>query len=429
MDKKCSFCNKPQQSTAKKFIAGPHRVYICHSCILTCHQHFETSEAKDEKSLRNGLLKPKDIKKYLDQHIISQDIAKKALSVAVYNHYKRIEGVEAEVIAERVAHAKSHDDLAELIDDEVHLTKGNILMVGPTGVGKTALAEKIAELLDVPFIVKDATCLTSAGYVGEDVESIIKSLWEAAGRDVDRAARGIVLLDEVDKIARRNASSSAGRDVGGEGVQQALLKLIESNFVNIQPDGGRFPRSELIQVDTSNILFILCGAFVGLDKIIQRRMSPGMIGFGAKASGVGINSKDLEYNDLIKEVHTEDLTTYGLIPEFIGRLPVLVHLNSLDEEALCDILWKPKNALVKQYQKLFDLNHVELTFTEDALTAIVKEAMKRKSGARGLRSVVENIMLDIMYDIPDMPNVIGCTIDAEVVAGEKGPVLSFREIA
>ena len=404
-------------------ISGTYKVCICFSCLNKSYEALQEQEPN-----QSSLLKPKDIKAHLDQYIIGQDMAKKALSVAVYNHYKRIDGLKG-ADQSRLSKQKKQqiEDLPD-IDDSVTLSKGNILMVGPTGVGKTALAECVAELLDVPFIVKDATCLTSAGYVGEDVESIIKALWEAAGRDEEKASHGIVLLDEVDKIARRSTSASAGRDVGGEGVQQALLKLIESNEVNIQPDGGRFPRGELTTVDTSNILFILCGAFVGLEKIIQQRMTPGTIGFGQQRKAVA-QQKDQAYNELIKEVHTEDLIRYGLIPEFIGRLPVLVHLNSLDEDALCDILWRPKNSIVKQYQKLFEMNQVALSFTEEALREIVREAMKRKSGARALRSVIEQLMLDIMYEIPDMPDVVACEIDDAVVRGEKDPILHYKENA
>ena len=314
----------------------------------------------------------------------------------------------------------------EALTSGVKLTKGNILMVGPTGVGKTALAERIAELLDVPFVVKDATTLTAAGYVGEDVETIIKSLWEAAGRDVERAARGIVVIDEVDKIARRGASSQSGRDVGGESVQQALLKLIESTHVNIQPEGGRMPRSAPIQVDTTNILFIVCGAFVGLDKLIERRKSPGSIGFGAQKGGGSTegsskarrSQKDLSYNELICDLQTEDLLKFGMIPEFMGRLPVVVYLEDLDEEALREVLWKPKDSLIKQYQHLFSLNDVELEFTPEAMLEVVRKAMTRKSGARGLRSVVEHMMLNVMYDLPDRADLAKVLIEADFVRGE-----------
>jgi ATP-dependent Clp protease ATP-binding subunit ClpX len=402
---------------------GNHKAYICYKCLSRSYDILNDQQPAKVASL----LKPKNIKVHLDEYIIGQDMAKKALSVAVYNHYKRIDGLRGTDHARLAKQKQPIEDLPE-INDDVILSKGNILMVGPTGVGKTALAECVADLLDVPFVIKDATSLTSAGYVGEDVESIVKALWEAADRDVERASHGIVLIDEIDKIARRNASGSAGRDVGGEGVQQALLKLIESSEVNIQPDGGRFPRGELITIDTSNILFILCGAFVGLEKIIQQRMSPGTIGFGQQPKSLK-KSKDQLYNDMIKDVHPTDLIHYGLIPEFIGRLPVLVHLNSLDEDALCDILWRPKNSLIKQYQKLFEMNHVQLSFTDEAMRVIVKEAMKRRSGARALRSVIEQLMLDIMYEIPDMPDVIACEIDDAVVRGEKEPILSYREDA
>jgi len=397
---------------------------------------------------------------YLDEHIICQDTAKKALSVAVYNHYKRLDDIaileELKLSNASLEEVERYDlsteepDLQlntapdqdeggtkeaseedshpierraslrqDALNNPVRLSKGNILMVGPTGVGKTALAERIAELLDVPFIVKDATTLTAAGYVGEDVESIIKALWESADRDVERTARGIVVIDEIDKIARRGASSQSRRDVGGESVQQALLKLIESTHVNIQPEGGHMPRNEPIQVDTTHILFILCGAFVGLDKLIQRRMSPGSIGFGAQnGQRSKSNGKELSYNDLICELQTEDLLKYGMIPEFMGRLPVVVYLEDLSEEMLVEILWKPKTSIIKQYQHLFSLNDVELEFTEDAMREVVRKAMSRKSGARGLRSVIEGMMLNLMYELPDRPELQRVIVNDSFVRGE-----------
>ncbi len=316
----------------------------------------------------------------------------------------------------------------------VRLSKGNILMVGPTGVGKTALAERIAALLDVPFVVKDATTLTAAGYVGEDVESVIKALWEAADRDVERAARGIVVIDEIDKIARRGASASAGRDVGGEGVQQALLKLIESSQVSIQPTGGRAPRAEPIIVDTTHILFIFCGAFVGLDKLILQRMAPGSIGFGAanRAPTPGViprpSGKDAPYNELIKHLQTEDLLKFGMIPEFMGRMPIIVHLEELSEEAMVEVLWRPKSSLIHQYERLLSLNNIALELTEEAKRAVVRKAVGRKSGARGLRSVMESLMLNVMYELPDRPDISKVIIDAEFVEGRRSaPTLVPRE--
>lgn len=410
--RKCTFCNKVKQTEVEAMITGPFKVFICQSCIIRYAQQFGLEDEPETQGLQHHAkdATPKQIKAHLDEHIIEQEWAKKALSVAIYNHYKRIRALD------------HGEEDAQSEHSEVRLTKGNILMVGPTGVGKTAMAERIAELLDVPFIVKDATTLTSAGYVGEDVESIIRSLWEAADRDIERTERGIVVIDEVDKIARRGAGNgSNGRDVGGEGVQQALLKLIESNQVNIQADVGRMVRNELIQVDTTNILFIFCGAFVGIEQLIQRRMSPGAIGFGAKSTSAG--SKESDFNELIKHLRTEDLTRYGLIPEFIGRLPVIVHLNSLSFDALREILWKPKSSLIRQYQRLLTLSKVDLEFTDDALDEVVNLAMKRKAGARGLRSIIEGVMLEVMYDAPDLPAATRCVINAEVVRGERSPII------
>ena len=412
----CTFCLMSKHTEIDPVITGPFQVRICAQCVHRYAHHFNLldHDLDDRETAESST--PKQIKAYLDQHIIEQDTAKKALSVAIYNHYKRIRATQ--------------ESLDSKLGDEVRLTKGNILMVGPTGVGKTAIAEHIAKLLDVPFIVKDATTLTSAGYVGEDVESIIRSLWEAADRDIERTERGIVVIDEVDKIARRGSGggSSQGRDVGGEGVQQALLKLVENTQVNLQAEMGRVVRNELVQVDTSNILFIFCGAFVGIEQLIQQRMSPGSIGFGAKAKGS--SNKDQDYNELIQKLRTEDLIKFGLIPEFIGRLPVVVSLNSLSEEALKEILWKPKSSLIRQYQRLLSLNDVELEFTDDALDEIVKDAIKRKAGARGLRSIMEKIMLDVMYRAPDLPEGDKhCLIDAEVARGEREASIESAEIA
>ena len=428
----CTFCNQIKNPERETMITGPNGVYICSTCIYKYASSLGVSEEPYRSGPNEERFTPHKIKAYLDEHIIGQDRAKKALSVAIYNHYKRVdllqelnqeddEHVEAdsEVTDEEqsVEPSKTSQDQV-YVDPTVKLTKGNILMVGPTGVGKTAIAERIAELLDVPFIVKDATTLTSAGYVGEDVESIIRSLWEAADRDVEQTQRGIVVIDEVDKISRRGSGGggASSRDVGGEGVQQALLKLIESNLVNIQADMSLAVRNELIQVDTTNILFIFCGAFVGIEQLIQRRMRPGSIGFGSRSQS---RSSDQDYDQLIKYLRTEDLINYGLIPEFIGRLPVLVSMNHLDDATMREILWKPKSSLVRQYKRLMQLSEVELEFTDDALDEIVEQAQKRKSGARGLRSVIERLMLKVMYEVPDHSGGRHCVIDAAVVRGEE----------
>lgn len=397
---RCSFCGK-EAIEVRKLITGP-QVHICDECVALCNEilaqdgNVDVPEGQERRNL-----KPKEIKAYLDEHIIGQELAKKTISVAVYNHYKRIH--------------------AEVDQEDVQLFKGNILMAGPTGCGKTAIAQALAKLLDVPFVVTDATCLTEAGYVGEDVESIIKSLWIAADRDVERASRGIVVIDEIDKIARRGDGASSTRDVGGEGVQQALLKMIESDKVTIYPDGARTrPQKELIQIDTTHVLFVLCGAFVGLDKIIARRRSPGTIGFGSDARK---RPSESDYNDLIKQLTPEDMIKYGLIPEFMGRLPVLVPFEQLDEDALYEILWKPKNSLIKQYKRLFELEKVNLRFSPEAMRAVVREAIARSSGARGLRAILEEIMLDIMYELPDLEDVRECVITEDVVTKGARPEL------
>jgi ATP-dependent Clp protease ATP-binding subunit ClpX len=403
---RCSFCGK-EAIEVRKLITGP-QVHICDECVALCNEILAQDGAPDVSDGGDReAMKPKDIKAYLDDHIIGQEVAKKVISVAVYNHYKRINAPE---------------------DGDIQLFKGNIMMVGPTGCGKTAIAQALAKMLDVPFVVTDATCLTEAGYVGEDVESIIKSLWIAADRDVDRASRGIVVIDEIDKIARRSEGGSSTRDVGGEGVQQALLKMIESDRVTIYPDGARTrPQKELIQVDTTNILFMLCGAFVGIEKLINRRRSPGSIGFGSETRK---RANDGDYNELIVDVTSEDFIKYGLIPEFMGRLPVLVPFELLDEEALYEILWKPKNSLVKQYKKLFELEKVNLRFTPEAMRAIVREATVRKSGARGLRAILEEIMLDIMYELPDLDDARECVIhEGVVLRGERPEVVLARQSA
>ncbi len=396
---RCSFCGK-EAIEVRKLITGP-QVHICDECVTLCNEIL-AQDGRGEMHEATGRrdLKPRDIKAYLDEHIVGQEIAKKGIAVAVYNHYKRIDSP---------------------VEDDIQLFKGNILMVGPTGSGKTAIAQALARLLDVPFVVADATCLTEAGYVGEDVESIIKSLWIAADRDVERAGRGIVVIDEIDKIARKGDGPSSTRGVGGEGVQQALLKMIESSKVTIYPDGARTrPQKEIIQVDTTNILFILCGAFVGIEKIIQRRQAGKSIGFGAE---VQPRHSDADYNRLIPHVTSEDFIKFGLIPEFMGRLPVTVPFESLSEDALYEILWKPKNSLVKQYKKLFELEKVSLRFTPEAMRAIVREAVTRKSGARGLRAICEEIMLDIMYELPDMTDVRECVIHEGVVLHHEAPQL------
>jgi ATP-dependent Clp protease ATP-binding subunit ClpX len=402
---RCSFCGK-ESIDVRKLITGP-QVHICDECVALCNEILaqdggvEPPEGEEQKRLR-----PIEIKEYLDEHIIGQVPAKKAIAVAVYNHYKRI--------------------YAETNEDDVQLFKGNILMAGPTGCGKTAVAQALAKLLDVPFVVTDGTSLTEAGYVGEDVERIIKSLWIAADRDVERAARGIVVIDEIDKIARRGDSGASTRDVGGEGVQQALLKMIESDTVTIYPDGARTrPHKELIQIDTTNILFILCGAFVGLEKIIMERRSPGTIGFGGEQMRK-VNT-DSAYNELILEMTPEDLIKYGLIPEFMGRLPVVVPFQRLDEDDLYEILWKPKNSLIKQYKRLFEFEKVTLRFTPDAMRAVVREAICRKSGARGLRSILEEIMLDIMYELPDLEGVRECVINEGCVVNGERPELVLQK--
>lgn len=426
ISKFCSFCGKSGENV-EKLITGPKRLSICNECVRKSKQLLSENQGSVQKLNQNKQVEektPKEIKAYLDEHIIGQEDAKKSLSVAVYQHYKRIKSQSHLKSIDLVELAKSKKQKKEQSLDDVTLQKGNILMVGPTGVGKTALAECVAKLLDVPIVIKDATTLTEAGYVGEDVQSIIKALWEASGKDVEKTQRGIVVLDEVDKIAKRSGSSS-GRDVGGEGVQQGLLKLIESSLVNVSDQNQRrMSQKEIVQIDTSNILFIMCGAFVGIEKLILARKSPGSIGFGNTAQ---TKKPSDQYNDLIKDLSTQDLTRFGLIPEFIGRLPVLVHLENLSEDDLMEILWKPKNSIVKQYQTLVEMDGVTLEFTEDAKRAIVQKAIKRKSGARGLRSLIEEVMLDVMYDIPDQKDVKKCMITADVVNGLAEPILKRED--
>lgn len=405
----CSFCGKSARQV-KTLISGQDDVAICNGCIALCKGIVDETAVEEPDGSTLEDMRPSAIRAYLDEHIIGQAHAKVGLSVAVYNHFKRIRDVDEQ----EDSAAKELDS-----DDDTELSKGNILMIGPTGTGKTLIARTLAKKLGVPFGIADATTLTEAGYVGEDVESIIKNLWLAAGKDAELASRGIICVDEIDKIARGGSSNTSVRDVGGEGVQQALLKIIEGQTVSFQPDSGRGrSQSDAIEIDTTQILFVCCGAFEGLDDIIQQRLSQSPIGFGAE-----LHRNDVERSELLRKVRAQDLINFGLIPEFIGRVPVFVTLDELTRENLLDILWKPQNALLKQYQRLLELQEVTLEFEDDALDAIVTRAIERSSGARGLRAIVEEVMLDVMYTLPSMDDIGTCIITAASVTDGAPPTL------
>ena len=399
---RCSFCGKSQEQV-KRLIAGPN-VYICDECVELCQEIIKEEFEEIIDTEITGLPKPKEIKDYLDEYVIGQDDAKKTLAVAVYNHYKRIYAVDGKA-------------------KDIELQKSNILMLGPTGSGKTLLAQTLAKMLNVPFAMADATALTEAGYVGEDVENILLKLIQAADYDISKAEKGIIYIDEIDKTTRKSENPSITRDVSGEGVQQALLKIIEGTKANVPPQGGRkHPHQEFLQIDTTNILFIVGGAFDGIDKIIQRRMGEKALGFGAKI----VSKNDIAVGEIYKQVQTEDLLRFGLIPEFIGRVPVVVSLDPLDEKALISILKEPKNALVKQFKKLFEMDKVILDIEDEALVEVAKKAIAKKTGARGLRSILEKVMMDIMYEVPSRDDIEKVVITKESITDNKQPYVILK---